>query len=437
MATQSFTSNSGEHRKSCEEGWRVWKNGRKESPGEEGSSSLIRSGGSGFRGSSSSSIGNGEEKMGFTPALWHEFQEQFVIYRHISSGLPVPFHLVLPIWKSVAASLGTTSGGIFQLYPSFMGLGPRGFDIREMMDPEPGRCRRTDGKKWRCSRNSIPEEKYCELHMHRGRGRSRKHVEAAQASSSSPKRPENSNSGQSVSVGLQLMTQPSRTTEGSICDDGKKRTKYASAPFVNAGATYGNLTAPTPATAVTAVRALSSSPSSQTTGKCLSGKNCGNIRDCSFRETSNKNMNINAANPISPGLSFSPISVLPVGSSNGLALLELERCRRTDGKKWRCSRKTVADQKYCVTHMHRGAKMQRDCAPALAAAACRPHRTTSISSKTDRSSPNTNLSISIQVSSLPMTSDEKTHSSSDSDATITDTSIHAYAISKASSADDS
>ncbi|MCL7043913.1 hypothetical protein MKW94_005221, partial [Papaver nudicaule] len=44
-------------------------------------------------------------------------------------------------------------------------------------DPEPGRCKRTDGKKWRCSRDVAPDQKYCERHMHRGRPRSRKHVE--------------------------------------------------------------------------------------------------------------------------------------------------------------------------------------------------------------------------------------------------------------------
>ena len=46
------------------------------------------------------------------------------------------------------------------------------------LDPEPGRCRRTDGKKWRCSKEAAPDSKYCERHMHRGRNRSRKPVEA-------------------------------------------------------------------------------------------------------------------------------------------------------------------------------------------------------------------------------------------------------------------
>ena len=45
------------------------------------------------------------------------------------------------------------------------------------MDPEPGRCRRTAGKKWRCSRDAVPDQKYCERHINRGRHRSRKPVE--------------------------------------------------------------------------------------------------------------------------------------------------------------------------------------------------------------------------------------------------------------------
>lgn len=45
-------------------------------------------------------------------------------------------------------------------------------------DPEPGRCKRTDGKKWRCSKEVAPQQKYCERHLHRGRPRSRKPVEA-------------------------------------------------------------------------------------------------------------------------------------------------------------------------------------------------------------------------------------------------------------------
>ncbi|KAM0000143.1 putative transcription factor interactor and regulator C3H-WRC/GRF family [Helianthus debilis subsp. tardiflorus] len=44
-------------------------------------------------------------------------------------------------------------------------------------DPERGWCRRTDGKKWRCSRDAVADLKYCEWHMNRDRYRSRNPVE--------------------------------------------------------------------------------------------------------------------------------------------------------------------------------------------------------------------------------------------------------------------
>lgn len=37
-----------------------------------------------------------------------------------------------------------------------------------IMEAEPQRCRRTDGKKWQCRRDALPDQKYCEAHMHRG-----------------------------------------------------------------------------------------------------------------------------------------------------------------------------------------------------------------------------------------------------------------------------
>ncbi|KAE9588481.1 putative transcription factor interactor and regulator C3H-WRC/GRF family [Lupinus albus] len=59
----------------------------------------------------------------------------------------------------------------------FMGWGAFHFGFSNNTDPEPGRCRRTDGKKWRCSRDAVVDQKYCERHMNRGRHRSRKPVE--------------------------------------------------------------------------------------------------------------------------------------------------------------------------------------------------------------------------------------------------------------------
>lgn len=69
-------------------------------------------------------------------------------------------------------------------------------------DPEPGRCRRTDGKKWRCSKDAHPESKYCERHMHRGRNRSRKPVEMPTSLSQQQQSPSPSPSSSSTVTSL-------------------------------------------------------------------------------------------------------------------------------------------------------------------------------------------------------------------------------------------
>lgn len=60
-------------------------------------------------------------------------------------------------------------------------------------DPDIGRCRRTDGKKWRCTREAVADQKYCEKHINRGRHRSRKPVEGQRtgrvAATSGPSNP--------------------------------------------------------------------------------------------------------------------------------------------------------------------------------------------------------------------------------------------------------
>ncbi|XP_078440638.1 growth-regulating factor 12-like isoform X1 [Wolffia australiana] len=120
-------------------------------------------------------------RSGFTFMQLQELEDQILIFQHLACRVPVPFHLVLPIWKSVAGSsplLHTLS------FPSFMGFSS--FDVGAVMDSEPGRCRRTDGKKWRCAKPAVLNQKYCERHMHRGRPRSRKLSENLAGNSSSP-----------------------------------------------------------------------------------------------------------------------------------------------------------------------------------------------------------------------------------------------------------
>ncbi|KAI4343308.1 hypothetical protein MLD38_027830 [Melastoma candidum] len=111
----------------------------------------------------------------FTAAQWQELEHQAMIFKYLKEGIPVPPELLAPIHRS----LESTPGGFIH-YPS---LGYYSF-YGKKIDPEPGRCRRTDGKKWRCSKDAHPNSKYCERHMNRGRYRSRKHVESKAASQS-------------------------------------------------------------------------------------------------------------------------------------------------------------------------------------------------------------------------------------------------------------
>ncbi|KAI4295248.1 hypothetical protein L6164_035314 [Bauhinia variegata] len=105
----------------------------------------------------------------FTVSQWQELEHQALIYKYMMAGLPVPPDLVLPIQKSFEPISQRFLHHPTMSYCSLYG---------KKVDPEPGRCRRTDGKKWRCSKDAYPDSKYCERHMHRGRNRSRKPVES-------------------------------------------------------------------------------------------------------------------------------------------------------------------------------------------------------------------------------------------------------------------
>ncbi|KAL4385147.1 hypothetical protein GQ457_15G011810 [Hibiscus cannabinus] len=104
----------------------------------------------------------------FTFSQRKELETQIRIYKYMMASVPVPLDLLIPMAGSPSvpvASQSALGGGALNKR-----LGGRG-------DVEPGRCKRTDGKKWRCSRDVAPGQKYCERHLHRGRPRSRKPVE--------------------------------------------------------------------------------------------------------------------------------------------------------------------------------------------------------------------------------------------------------------------
>ncbi|KAG5008903.1 hypothetical protein JHK87_017418 [Glycine soja] len=114
----------------------------------------------------------------FTQTQWQELEHQALVFKYMVTGTPIPPDLIYSIKRSLDTSI---SSRLFPHHPIGWGCFEMGFGRK--VDPEPGRCRRTDGKKWRCSKEAYPDSKYCERHMHRGRNRSRKPVEVSSATS--------------------------------------------------------------------------------------------------------------------------------------------------------------------------------------------------------------------------------------------------------------
>ncbi|KAF4357442.1 hypothetical protein CsatB_007802 [Cannabis sativa] len=137
----------------------------------------------------------------FTSSQWMELEQQALIYKYITANVPIPSNLLIPIRKAIDSSgFSHFSGGL--LRPNTLGWGSYHLGFSNNADPEPGRCRRTDGKKWRCSRDAVADQKYCERHMNRGRHRSRKPVEGQTAAKTSKAVPLASSSPSSTSVAV-------------------------------------------------------------------------------------------------------------------------------------------------------------------------------------------------------------------------------------------
>ncbi|PKU61228.1 Growth-regulating factor 1 [Dendrobium catenatum] len=114
----------------------------------------------------------------FTASQWQELEHQALIYKYMVSGIPIPSDFILPIRRSFLFNSIKTSPSL--AFPPQSQLGWSCVQLglgREAEDPEQGRCRRTDGKKWRCSKEAYPDSKYCERHMHRGKNRLRKQAQ--------------------------------------------------------------------------------------------------------------------------------------------------------------------------------------------------------------------------------------------------------------------
>lgn len=122
-------------------------------------------------------VRTGDVRPPFSPAQWQELEHQALIFKYMMACIPVPPELIIPIRKSLLTLPQRSPPLPHHHIPAFTPWSPFHMGFGGNIDPEPGRCRRTDGKKWRCSRDVVPDQKYCERHMHRGRHRSRKHVE--------------------------------------------------------------------------------------------------------------------------------------------------------------------------------------------------------------------------------------------------------------------
>ncbi|KAM3693675.1 hypothetical protein ACJW31_07G001400 [Castanea mollissima] len=150
---------------------------------------------------------SGRNRFPFTASQWQELEHQALIFKYMASGIPIPPDLLYTIQRSCLDS--SLSSKFFPHQPhQHVGLGWNCLQmgLGRKIDPEPGRCRRTDGKKWRCSKEAFPDSKYCERHMHRGKNRSRKPVEVLKTTTTTT----------SYSSSSTTTTNPSTSTISSI-----------------------------------------------------------------------------------------------------------------------------------------------------------------------------------------------------------------------------
>ncbi|WCJ22822.1 growth-regulating factor 9 [Euphorbia peplus] len=327
------------------------------------------------------------EKFHLTETQMDEFQRQVLVYKYISAGLPVPSALVRQIWKSVDDSLSFVNGGngIGRRYSSFAGFSKE-FDNTCMKDPETDGCRRTDGKKWRCRKDVVPGEKYCERHMHRGRRRSRKPVEFFQSITTSNATltskdldTSNTDSFHSVSatpIDTSIHLKKSGFTSSndvdvkimgtnmthSVVTCTKNMIRKGTLGLINAAAIMNTRTIHTDSTVTTAViegdkgghnnyyKSSSIDDRNMNCGKHVGFKNQIDRDNNGCRNITNANVRLN----------FSPKSILQVVECSkefdytSMKDQEPDGCRRTDGKKWRCRKDVVPGQKYCEKHVNRG-----------------------------------------------------------------------------------
>ncbi|KAL9245298.1 hypothetical protein vseg_018964 [Gypsophila vaccaria] len=226
-----------------------------------------------------------------------ELELQLIIFKYLVFGLPVPHTFLLPLWRtSSPLRIGSCSRGTF---------------LRDMMDPEPGRCRRTDGKKWRCYQSVVPNEKYCEKHMHRGRKRSRKLVEDVIAH-----------------------------TPNVDDDVSKKNTERQS----------------TPAFDVPAVLIKKSQPLTELSRDAVKVTGLTLTDTAAKMDLKTETQSEGRHGIIMKESTSSDPRCLEVQCRANAPPQAPQRCNRTDGRKWQCHNVAIPGHKYCALHVHRGLK---------------------------------------------------------------------------------
>ncbi|KAI5421384.1 hypothetical protein KIW84_044993 [Lathyrus oleraceus] len=391
-----------------------------------------------------------------TEAQRRELDHQVFIFYHFAYNIPLPHYLLQ--FPTVVSEYGC-----------------RGSDYMTMLDSEPHRCRRTDGKKWRCRKDTIPNQKYCERHMHRGRNRSRKLVETSQLNSPNLKaKSSNGNSHakqvpkveSAISNPSPLVIQHSHafsyTPSRSFCvvnnmsSCNRPRNAISSDATLVTVVSASSILPPALRPKVTAASNLAPAVRPKVTAASNLAPAVG-PKVTTFGGTATLTSNNRGSLNVCNG-GFSPKSVLQVSGCNGSylndrnSIVEPEpgryrrtdgkivepepgRCRRTDGKRWRCKSAVLPGQKYCATHMHRGAKRRRTNTKSSPPSAIAT--TTAISSdltiarlpsaaaatdiqKADCRMPNTQLSMSVPESAECKEKSGRCSSDINTSTTITD-----------------
>ncbi|CAN8318660.1 unnamed protein product [Cochlearia groenlandica] len=361
-----------------------------------------------------------------------EFQMQALVYKYIEAGLRVPHHLLVPIWNSLIHQNHHSSS---RKYIEFLKM-----LSDNKVEPEPTRCRRTDGKKWRCRKPVLLFEKYCERHMHRGRKRSRKLVESSSFDvvSSSALTKDNKTCAldgrnesravfhgkMSVSSNAQVVTIASLPST-RVCDNMTRPSLVVTEP-TKKSVSHGDMSRRTIEMSYDDCIKQRDDEKLPSIQKFFPEESDISLEAAKF--SSNKKIK-NVKGGLFPGFYFSPDTVLQDRGGFRLDRVETDnkpgRCLRTDGKKWRCSKDAISDQKYCGKHMHRGIKKK--------------HPVDSNSHENARNSPlnvkaaarsmscedgeGQNLSVTALGVPLSRVSDEKSTSGCSTDTTITDIAL--------------